>query len=243
MPRAGLRFQNFLTAAPLKHGSVKLASPATACLYSDANSPLRRYRPRFPTLKNLPPALSTQRVFPAIVPCMKTSRAITLLEVVVILAVLVVLWALLFPAVSSHSPESAPRAQAKNDVVQLATAVTAFRTEYGRLPGSNTGPVGGELLTTLMGGSNTLNPRQIVFLEVQNAKKGRSGLSNGFFIDPWGGTYQIAFDADSNGTVIAGTNNIEVKKRVAVWTDPKLGNDGSWFKPARKDRRYVTSWE
>ena len=54
----------------------------------------------------------------------------------VVVAIIVVLMSLLFPAVQG-ALEAAKKAQAKNDVMQIATAIVAFDTEYGRLPSAN----------------------------------------------------------------------------------------------------------
>ena len=173
---------------------------------------------------------------------MKASRAFTLLDVVIALVVLGILMSLLFPAVHI-GPVSGKEAQAKNDVTQIATAVTAFETEYGRLPGTNHGAVCGKVLAALMGSNAIINPRGIVFLEVNAAKNGKSGISNGIFVDPWGGAYQIAYASGTNNRVVAGTNGIEVRKRVAVWNDPTLGKEEWSLSPPNKARRYVTSWD
>lgn len=170
----------------------------------------------------------------------------TLLEVVIAAPILFMLMALLiallFP-VGGPGLSYSKKAQAKNDVTQIATAVTAFETEYGRLPGTSHGAVGGKVLAALMGSNATINPRGIVFIEVNAAKNGKSGLSNGVFIDPWGGAYQIAYASGTNNRVVAGTNGIEVRKRVAVWNDPTLGKEEWSLSPPIKARRYVTSWE
>ena len=168
---------------------------------------------------------------------MKSSQGITILELLIVIVVLVILLALLFPAVP-FCGDSPAKAQAKNDVVQIATAVTAFETEYGHLPTTNDGLVGGELLTALTGSNTVINPRKIVFLEVMPAKKKRSGSSNGTFVDPWGVPYHIAFAKGTEWKVSGGTNHMEVNKRVAVWSDPSQGKT-----PVEKRRRYVTSWE
>lgn len=176
---------------------------------------------------------------------MKSSRAFTLIELLIVIAIIGILMALLFPAVNS-AIDSARRAQAKNDVVQIATAVTAYETEYGRLPMTNASaiPVDGALIQALMGSNSTTvpNPRQIVFMEVQTAKKGKSGLSGSAFVDPWGSAYQIVFDDDYDNRIngAAGTNSQSPMKKVAVWNVPGThagANDG------QKKRRYVTSWE
>lgn len=132
--------------------------------------------------------------------------------------------------------------RAKNDVCQLATAVNAFVTEYGAYPGIN-GVVGGDLLAVLTGSNSSLNPRKLVFLEVNAAKKGTSGVTNGVFADPWGGAYQIAMLTGTNLAVSAGTNGGLVRNRVAVWSDPSLGKDGKSLSEKERRRRYVNSWE
>ena len=62
----------------------------------------------------------------------------TLIEILVVLAIVGVLAGLLFPAVTG-ALGSAKKAKAKNDVVQLALAVKAYEAQYGRLPVVGTG--------------------------------------------------------------------------------------------------------
>lgn len=172
----------------------------------------------------------------------------TLIELLIVIAIIGILMSLLFPAVNS-AIDAARKAQAKNDVTQIATAITAYETEYGRLPNTNAGAqdVKGDWLAAL-GGSNaaSLNPRQIVFIEMQTAKKGKSGLSNGNastgFVDPWGGMYRIAFDNDYDNTIATageapGPVVANLRKKVAVWNTPLGKND------SEKKRRSVASWE
>jgi prepilin-type N-terminal cleavage/methylation domain-containing protein len=172
---------------------------------------------------------------------MKSSRAFTLIELLIVIAILGILMALLFPAVDG-ALQSARKAQAKNDVVQIATAITAYETEYGRLPLPSKTTVDSELVAVLVGGSgNTNNPRQITFLEVQTAKKNKSGTNGSGFVDPWGSLYKIKFDDDYDNRISgAGTNNASVMKKVAVWNDPSTHTNGS---TAQKNKRYVNSWE
>lgn len=175
---------------------------------------------------------------------MKSSRAFTLIELLIVIAILGILMALLFPAVQS-ALDAAKRASAKNDVVQIATAVTAYETEYGRLPATNTSGVDldGDVLKALMGSNaSSLNPRQIVFLEVQTAKRGKGGITNGAFVDPWGTPYKVAYDGDyDNQLTGVGTNNASVMKKVAVWNTPNNHSDTATA--VKKQKRYATSWE
>lgn len=174
---------------------------------------------------------------------MKASRnAFTLIELLIVIAILGILMALLFPAVGV-AIDNARRASAKNDVVQIATAVTGYETEYGRLPGTNASgaQMTADVLSALMGSNaNGLNPRQIVFLEVPTARKGKGGQSNNTYVDPWGQPYQICYDDDyDNRITTAGTNgSTSIMKKVAVWSKA-----GSTFTPAETKRRAVTSWD
>ena len=57
----------------------------------------------------------------------------TLIELLVVISIIVILGALAFPAIQG-ALDRAKRVQAKNDVVQIVTAVNAFNTEFGRYP-------------------------------------------------------------------------------------------------------------
>jgi prepilin-type N-terminal cleavage/methylation domain-containing protein len=120
--------------------------------------------------------------------------AFTLIELLVVIAIIAILASLAFPAVQG-ALEQGKRAQARNDVNQLATAVKAYQLEYGKLPGSGTtdGAAPSDLMTTLTS-SNTNNPRGIVFFEPKIAKAGKGGLDGTTYKDPWGNAYTITLD-------------------------------------------------
>lgn len=177
----------------------------------------------------------------------RSSRGFTLIELLIVIAIIGILMALLFPAVNS-AIDAARRAQAKNDVTQLATAITAYETEYGRLPGStgssdSNGKVTQsfmDILTATGSGTND-NPRKIVFLEVNTWKKGKSGTNGNNFLDPWGGSYYVALDYNYDNTLSGiGTNGTNVRKKVAAWNKPSDQTNAS---TSQQSRRYVTSWE
>src|SRR5947208_4121601 len=67
---------------------------------------------------------------------MEMRRAFTRIEVLVVIVIIAVLVGIAFPVFSSIQNQ-AKKAQAKNDVTQIVTAVNAFYTEYGRYPVSN----------------------------------------------------------------------------------------------------------
>ena len=159
----------------------------------------------------------------------KQRQAFTLIELLVVIAVIGILMALLFPALTGVML-AAQKAKAKNDVVQLAIAVKAYETEYGKLPtavvsaddkveGGNgvgsgwfNGPKTGaqynsEIVRVLTGEDyNGLNPRKIVFLEGRTAKgtpdKPKDGIAaDGMFYDPWGTPYAFKMDTSYNNSL------------------------------------------
>ena len=182
------------------------------------------------------------------------NEAFTLLELMVVIAIIVVLAGLLFPAVQSVL-ERAKKVQAKNDLIQIVTAVNAFYVEYGRYPlpagvttdmAATYGPAGstaenGDLMKELEAVSSALNTRKIVFISLPSAKdqtNPRSGINtttSGYY-DPWGSEYAIALDADYDNQVASnpyGNNNgagpSPVRQGVIAWSlgkDKRLGNNG-----------------
>jgi hypothetical protein len=101
-----------------------------------------------------------------------------------------------------------------------------------------------------MGSNTALNPRRIVFLEVQPAKRSwngawKSGLQDGVFVDFWGSPYMMTLDTDGDGNIEnAGPSGKPAKtlsKAIAVWNDP--GTHTDWASQAKKQKRYVNSWE
>ncbi|MEI6033298.1 MAG: type II secretion system protein [Verrucomicrobiae bacterium] len=169
---------------------------------------------------------------------MRKSSAFTLIELLIVIAIIGILMGLLFPAVNG-AIDAARKAQAKNDVTQIATAVIAYETEYGKLPLSSSTSVDSALVNVLAGidTSATNNPRGIVFLEVQAAKKGKGGTNSVGFVDPWitNTPYAIAMDSnyDNNIDVLTNgtTGTATLRKKVAVWNS------------TTNTRRQVRSWD
>src|SRR3978361_1986698 len=60
-------------------------------------------------------------------------RGFTLIELLVVISIVAVLMGLAFPAFQGVQ-NAAKKTQAKNDLVQIVTAVNAFYTEYGQYP-------------------------------------------------------------------------------------------------------------
>ncbi len=119
------------------------------------------------------------------------SLAFTLIELLVVIAIIAILAGLAFPAVQG-AMGSAKKAQARNDVNQLAAAVKAFQLEYGKLPATKDDAA--EVVKALIGSNTTVNPRNIVFFEPKTAKGGKKGWDGSNYLDPWGSPYKVVLD-------------------------------------------------
>jgi prepilin-type N-terminal cleavage/methylation domain-containing protein len=119
------------------------------------------------------------------------AAAFTLIELLVVMAIIAILAGLGFGAVQG-ALNSSKRAQARNDVNQMAAAVKSYALEYGRLPESG-------VVAALTGE----NPKKIVFFEAKSAKGNppKNGLSGGQLLDPWGNPYTFQLDDDYDNKV------------------------------------------
>ena len=188
-------------------------------------------------------------------------RAFTLIELLVVIMIIAVLMGLAFPAFQGVQ-NSAKRTQAKNDLVQIVTAVNAFYTEYGRYPTTRTpdvvfGPTGvngnDELLDELRAiGTPPLNTRAIMFISPPDAKdqtnsKGGIKTSDRQWYDPWGTPYSVKIDADYNNELDnpygTGAGGSKLRLGVVAWSFGKdKGTDAS-DKNASKAKDDVISWQ
>ena len=191
-------------------------------------------------------------------------RAFTLIELLVVISIIAVLMGLAFPAFQAVQT-TAKKTQAKNDLVQIVTAVNAFYTEYGRyptnatndpgaviLPGANNGSIFNELGAP-SGATLSFNTRQIVFLSPPEAKdqvspKGGVKKSTGEFFDPFGTQYGIAIDADYDNevsnpyTADTGAGSAKVRQGVISWSFGKDGQTGT-DKNSGRAKDDVISWQ
>lgn len=173
-------------------------------------------------------------------------RAFTLIELLVVIAILGILMTLLFPAVTG-ALENAKKAQAKNDATQIANAIVAYNTEYGRMPVSGGGDASGVQLTGSLlqvligeeGSGDVTNPRRITFFEAKDAKGGKNGIAGGTYMDPWGNAYQLSIDGDYDNKITSPAGGGDIRKTVIVWSGGKNGALDSGA--GRNDD--VKSWE
>lgn len=143
-------------------------------------------------------------------PSLAASRfaaAFTLVELLVVISIIAVLASLGFAAMRG-ALESGKKAQARNDIQQIAAAVRAFQLEYGRMPSSQTGSDAysannSDVVKALLGKDEDLNPRNISFLSPKTTKSGKGGVdtASNTFYDPWGTPYFIKLNTDYDNVV------------------------------------------
>ena len=167
-------------------------------------------------------------------------NAFTLIELFVVMAVITILAGLAFP-VFNMVQNTAKKTQAKNDLVQIVTAVNAFYTEYGRYPvpaGTTGEPIFGgatshrPIMDALRGAETSttpLNPRLIIFISPPDSKdQVRAGIvtSDQQFHDPWGSAYRLRIDDDYDNQVVnpysGSAGSAPLRLGVIAWS---LGND------------------
>lgn len=193
---------------------------------------------------------------------MTPRRAFTLIELLVVIVIIAVLAGLAFP-VFQNVQNQAKKIEAKNDLLQIVTAVNAFYTEYGRYPTTTTTDLAATygaanssnpLFKELRATGGTINARLVVFISPpedtsQPSPKGKIG-GDGQFHDPWGSPYLIRIDADYDSQITPnpygpsnGAGPEPIRQGVIAWSlgkDLSLGRNGDGKFTGSDD---VISWQ
>lgn len=173
---------------------------------------------------------------------LQSGAAFTLIELLVVICIIAVL-ATIAMNVQGGVMKQMKKVQAKTDMTNLANAIQAYYAEYGRYPAGGTAvtgtadvtygaspTAGNEMIVNILrypitppattapsGWTDTdnMNPRQIKFLQVPDAKNQgdtagnppKSGIlrSRGSWFDPWGYQYVIFIDGDYGGDIAWGS--------------------------------------
>jgi prepilin-type N-terminal cleavage/methylation domain-containing protein len=194
--------------------------------------------------------------------------AFTLIELLVVIMIVAVLMGLAFP-VFQGVQNQAKKTQARNDLMQIVTAVNAYYTEYGKYPLTPATPAdttygatttNEQLFNELRSVTARQNPREIVFLsppDVKDVNNPRAGISSapapaGQYFDPWGNPYMIRVDTDYDNQVNnpyaqnAGSAPL-LRSGVIAWSFGKDALSQSTTTPADKhtgtNKDDVISWQ
>jgi len=187
--------------------------------------------------------------------------AFTLIEMLVVISIIAILMGLLFPAFKGVQ-DQAKKAQAKNDVTQIVTAVNAFYTEYGTYPSTfapemtfdaKNGNTNDKLFNELRGNNLAkMNPRNIPFISlpvVKDDSNPKGGFAkNGSLYDPWGTEYLVRLDTDYDNRVTnpysanAGTSPL-LDAGVLAWSLGKDGQSAGGDKKTGTSEDDVLSWQ
>jgi len=187
----------------------------------------------------------------------RTKNGFTLIELITVIAIILILMGLLFPAIGGIK-DSAKKVQAKNDITNIVTAVKAYYTEYGKYPvvsalvsGTSNTTFGGtaktntnDLLFNILRVNSSawtadeaaMNPRLIVFIEVpttKNTDAPKAGISSkdNQFYDPWGKPYNICIDTGYANQIVNpyadAPGGAQIGTGVVVWSFGKDGVQGT----------------
>ncbi len=176
--------------------------------------------------------------------------AFTLIELLVVIAIIAVLIGLSVPAYQGVQ-NTARKTQAKNDLVQIVTAVNAFYTEYGKYPlpagvaddialsDSQQADFMNDLRATPSGSGGagtTQNTRLIVFINPPEAKDAAS---------PRGGVAPVGSAEPDNIAILGGclTKSRSMAITITKSTTPTSGHWGRWYEGSARCHRVVTRQE
>jgi prepilin-type N-terminal cleavage/methylation domain-containing protein len=182
----------------------------------------------------------------------QNKRAFTLIELLTVIAIIIILTALLFPAIKNALLKSEV-AQAQSGISNLSTALRAYYTEYGKWPisdtagtwnyvvdanmvsllsgtdiGTLTSPGPTTELDGVLGGSSGQfqgNPRKIPFLQFKQSDLGTFTTCQDCYLDPWKKPYYLKLDVTYANTIPNPFDNTvpAITNGFLVWSD---GPDG-----------------
>jgi four helix bundle protein len=189
----------------------------------------------------------------------RPSRAFTLIEMLVVMGIIGILVALLFPAIRG-AQLAADRADTERLTIAFEGAMKSFYNEYGRFPFQGNPSYGSpnidkyyliddvtytNLVACLRGLNVTENPKNIPFLDVPEKKLGEYKTLKSVLLDPWDSPFRVWADWSNNNEINTATpgNVYEIVRgrQVLIWSPGPDRQDGSSSARSNRDDN-VTSW-
>jgi len=153
--------------------------------------------------------------------------AFTLIEMLVVIAIIAVLVGLLLPAIGK-ARQFAKRTRARTELRQIEIAWKSYYNDYREFPSSGINEMSGTAIDIMNGD----NPRHTRYMEFDaDATE---------FLDPWGGIYQVVLDRDYDNRVSPlDYSGVTLDRTVAAWSYGVDGEAGKRY-PAGDD---ILSWK
>jgi len=151
-------------------------------------------------------------------------KGFTLVEMLVVIAIIGILMALLFPSFTMVI-KKAKVTKAKTEISQIEQSWKQYLLDYRKFPSPDITEMNENAVKILAGEDKAKNIRETIYLEANPEKP---------YTDPWGNTYQVSLDVA--GKQQAYNSSSDVYKQVLVWS---LGPNGTQDSTKGDD---VTNW-